>query len=103
MNKHWTLELLLDAQTFDIGLMQLEIQTLNIGTFTGCTNIGHFVGLHLNFDWINTELLNYPVFMLDMTSLVNFVPFMMLIYSGLYLNPQILLRGPQLLGNEQPM
>ena len=26
-----------------------------------------------------------------------------LIYSGLYLNPQILLRGTQLLGNEQPM
>ena len=27
----------------------------------------------------------------------------LLIYSGLYLNPQILLRGPQLLSNERPM
>ena len=33
--KHWTLELLLD------------VQTLDIGTFTGCTNIGHW-----NFYWM---------------------------------------------------
>ena len=62
----------------DIGTL-LNLQTFHIRTFMGI--------LH----WTDQNFLD------------SYYTQLLLNYSGSYLNPQILLRGPQLLGNEQPM
>ena len=79
------------------------IHTWDTLTFIGYTNIGH-----TNIQWISKLFLDaltldigtLELFMTDMTS---FSELCICYDADLYLNPQILLRGPQLLGNEQPM
>ena len=71
-------------QTFDIG-------NIEYWNFTRYINIG-FGTLQ------DTPILDIRTF-ISLRSLYV----LMLNNSGLFLKPQILLRGPQLLGNEQPM